>query len=111
MINFIVVLSIFVQIFLSYSASCTTSSLLVGTNMRGRCEGMSTTTKIIGLSCIDQETHGGQIWSTGWHASTFESISVGAFGNTEASLPEDECNLLSLAQNYKYIKSLAVPLS
>ena len=94
MIKFIVVLSIFLQIFLSYSASCTASSSLVGTNMRGRCEGMSTTTKMIGLSCIDQETHGGQIWSTGWPASTFESISIGAFGNTEASLPEDEYNLL-----------------
>jgi len=95
MIKFIVVLSIFLQIFLSYtSASCTTSSLLVGTKTSGRSEGMSTTTKIIGLSCIDQETHGGQIWSTGWPASTFESISIGAFGNTEASLPEDECNLL-----------------
>ena len=95
MIKFIVVLSIFLQIFLSYtSASCTTSNLLVGTKTSGRNEGMSTTTKIIGLSCIDQETHGGQIWSTGWPASSFESISIGAFGNTEASLPEDECNFL-----------------
>ena len=94
MIKLIVVLSIFLQIFLSYSASCTASSSLVGTKTSGRSEGMSTTTKIIGLSCIDQETHGGQIWSTGWPASTFESISIGAFGNTEASLLEDECNLL-----------------
>ena len=72
MIKFIVVLSIFLQIFLSYtSASCTTSSMLLGTNTRGRCKGMKTTTKMIGLSCIDQETHGGQMWSTGWPANTF----------------------------------------
>ena len=94
MIKFIVAVSIFMQIFLSRSASCTTSSLLVGTNTRGRCEGMSTTTKIIGLSCIDQETHGGQIGSTGWPASTFESTFIGAFGKSQASLPEDENNFL-----------------